>query len=879
MRQVFPLSSGWRFTDSPMRDEWLGEDSAAAEPGSDTVALGSTAEAPAAILTSTAAWPAWIPVDLPHTLVTLPFNHFDEASYRKMGTYKREFDSPRIPEGGSVFLDFEGVAVSCRLWLNGRKIGGHSGPYTPFSIDITETIRRANAVDRANSVNRAAPEGDASPERSAATNRLFMEVAAREDPAVPPFGGVVDYLVYGGIYRAVHLRVQGPCRIERVHARPRAGCAGDGGAAGLSVDVEVSGAARRGASIAAFLRKDGVVLAEARAEVYAEAQAGANPEGLSEVPLRGEAVVRVEFRKLGDIALWDIDSPTLYDLDVVLEAKGELLDSVSERIGFRQARFTPDGFYLNGKRIFLRGLNRHQSWPYVGYAMGPGAQRRDAEILKRELGAVIVRTSHYPQSRHFLDACDELGLLVFTELPGWQHIGDDAWKDRALADLEALILRDRNHPSVILWGVRVNESRDDRAFYEKTNALSRKLDPDRQTGGVRCIRKSDFLEDVYTFNDFSGDGGPAVVAKPRSVTGLKKDVPYLITEHSGHMFPTKRFDQEERLAEHARRHAAVLDASMGDPGISGAIGWCAFDYNTHKDFGSGDRVCYHGVSDMFRIPKYAAAVYASQVDPKSKIVLEPASLFSKGERSAARILPVEVYTNCDAVELYRAGKRIGCFHPDRKTYPHLEHPPVLIDDFIGDSIDGEGFSPRDKGVFLSLAGKAMAKGAENFSLLDRLRFGLLLLRRRMSFQDAEALVLSYGLAWGKADDSVELVGMIAGREVIRKSFGADARAERLEIKADAQAIKVKPGDEWDAVRVVASMRDQYGNLCPFAFEPLRIEISGAGRLIGPCERSLSGGATAFWVAGVGACGDIEVKVTNWRFGSCGLTLKAEVDHE
>ena len=155
MRQVFPLSSGWHFTDSPMRDEWLGEDSAG---GGSTKAMAPTA-----------AGPAWIPVDVPHTLVTLPFNHFDEASYQKRGTYKREFDSPRIPEGGSVFLDFEGVAVSCRLWLNGRNIGGHSGPYTPFSINITETIHRANAVDRASSVNRAAPEGDASPERSVAT--------------------------------------------------------------------------------------------------------------------------------------------------------------------------------------------------------------------------------------------------------------------------------------------------------------------------------------------------------------------------------------------------------------------------------------------------------------------------------------------------------------------------------------------------------------------------------------------------------------------------------------------------------------------------------------------------------------------------------------
>jgi len=854
MRKVFPLSSGWHFADSPMWDEWLGEDFTTAPRIASVVAP----------TTAPVAGPAgfvWSPVDLPHSLLTLPFNHFDETSYQKKGTYYREFNTPKVPEGGALFLDFEGVAVACTLWLNGKKIGGHSGPYTPFSLEITGAV---------------CPAG---------TNRLFVEVDAREDSAVPPFGGVVDYLVYGGIYRAVHLRVQGPCRIERVHARPRVGfavtsIAGGAGDARLSVDVNVAGSIGPGTKIAAFLKKDGAIVAEARAIVPLVQIA--NPQGQGQGLDLGQArdaSVPVEFSTLGDIALWDIGSPVLYDLDVLLESKGKIIDSVSERIGFRDARFTPEGFYLNGRKVFLRGLNRHQSWPYAGYAMGPGAQKRDAEILKRELGAVIVRTSHYPQSRHFLDACDELGLLVFTELPGWQHVGDEAWKKNALSDLEALILRDRNHPSIILWGVRINESRDDATFYENTNALARKLDPDRQRGGVRCIKKSEFLEDVYTYNDFTNDGRKAVVAQPRAVTGLKKAVPYFITEHNGHMFPTKRFDQEERLVEHARRHATVLDAAMGDSEISGAIGWCAFDYNTHKDFGSGDRICYHGVSDMFRISKYAAALYASQADPKERIVLQPASLFSKGERSAARMLPVDVYTNCDAVDLYRAGEKVGRFYPDRKTYPHLEHPPVLIDDFIGDRIDREGFFPRDKKDFLSLAGKAMAKGADNFGLAEKFSFGLLMLRRRMKFRDAEALVMKYGFAWGNSDDAVELVGIFDGKEVVRKTFGADARAEKLELKADSRRLAVKPGDEWDTVRIVARVLDQYGNTCPFILEPLHIEVSGVGRLIGPDDVSFIGGATAFWVASVGAAGDVDVKVSSGRFGSCGLSLHAEIEHD
>ena len=821
MRTVLPLSSSWFFSDSPLDETWLKDSFSPA---------------------------GWEGIDLPHTLKLLPFNHFDEGSYQKKGTYCRDFETPALAGGGKAFLDFEGVAVSCSVWLNGRKVGSHAGPFTPFSVDITEELKDAGQ------------------------NRLFVEVDAREDPAVPPFGGVVDYLVYGGIYRAVQLRLQESSYIERIHARPYPG--ENAGKARLSVDVAIGGSDWSGKSLVARLEKKGTTIAETRLR-------------LPEAGPKAEKSFSLEFPELGTILLWDVDAPELYDLEVLLDAGDRAIDNMRERIGFREARFTPEGFFLNGKRLFLRGLNRHQSWPYVGYAMGPGGQRRDAEILKRELGATIVRTSHYPQSRHFLDACDELGLLVFTELPGWQHIGDAAWKDRAIADLGDLILRDRNHPSIVLWGARINESPDDDDFYARTNALAAKLDPDRQRGGVRNFRHSKLLEDVYTFNDFTHDGGKAVIAPPRAVKGKAGGwtAPYLITEHDGHMFPTKRYDQEERLAEQARRHARVLDAAMGDPGISGAIGWCAFDYNTHKDFGSGDRICYHGVSDMFRIPKYAAALYASQIDPKANraaphagIVLEPASIFAKGERSAARILPIEVYTNCDAIELYRGGEKVGRFLPDKATYPNLDHPPIVIDDLIGDRIDKEDFSGSDKKIFLSLAAKAMAQGGDKLELLDKLRFVILSLRRRMSFADAEALVMQYGLAWGRPDDRIDLVGILDGVEVLRRTFSADGHAVRLEIVPDSPTLKVKPGDEWDAVRMTARVLDQYGNLCPYAFEPLGIEVSGAGRLIGPADLSLLGGATGFWVASIGREGEVAVKVSSGRFGAQKLTLKAERDN-
>ena len=163
-------------------------------------------------------------------------------------------------------------------------------------------------------------------------------------------------------------------------------------------------------------------------------------------------------------------------MHVRLIRAGQVIDEDTRRIGFREAMFTDHGFSLNGKIIKLRGLDRHQTFPFVGQAMPARVQRQDADILRKHLHCNIVRTSHYPQSRHFLDRCDEIGLLVLEEIPGWQHIGDEEWKQLAIDNVGRMIRRDWNHPSIILWGVRINESRDDHDFYTRTNALAHALD-------------------------------------------------------------------------------------------------------------------------------------------------------------------------------------------------------------------------------------------------------------------------------------------------------------------------------------------------------------------------------------------------------------------
>ena len=196
---------------------------------------------------------------------------------------------------------------------------------------------------------------------------------------------------------------------------------------------------------------------------------------------------------------------------------------------------------------------------------------------------------------------------------------------------------------------------------------------------------------MYTYNDFVHNGTNRGCDPKRKVTP-DTSKGYLVSEYNGHMFPTKSGDWEGKRLEHALRHARVLDAVAAQTDIAGCFGWCMFDYNTHQDFGSGDRVCYHGVLDMFRNPKPAAAVYAAE--GRRDTVLEISSTMDIGEHPAGNWGTIYAFTNADSIRLYKNGEFVREFFPG-KEYPHMEHPPIPIDDRIGSLLEEkEGFSPR-----------------------------------------------------------------------------------------------------------------------------------------------------------------------------------------
>jgi beta-galactosidase len=568
-------------------------------------------------------------VVIPHTNIQLPWHGFDEKTYEFVSLYRRHFKLPPETRGKRVFVDFEGVMTASTVWINGTQLGEYKGGYTPFSFELTSHLD----FDR--------------------ENVLAVDVDSSERPDIPPFGYEIDYLTFGGIYREVSLRIVPATFIENIFVRPKNALTAS---PGLDVDcfVQHMEASPDALTIEVELLDGGRVVAKASQPLPSS---GAASEPVAHT---------LHLEGLSGIKLWSMEERNLYTTRVRLRHGTQLLDEDSRRFGFREAQFTDHGFELNGKVIKLRGLDRHQTFPFVGQAMPGRAQRRDAQILRNKLKCNIVRTSHYPQSRDFLDACDEIGLLVLEEIPGWQHIGDEAWKQISVDNVRRMIRRDWNHPSIILWGVRINESKDDHDFYTRTNALAHQLDPTRQTGGIRYFQGSEFLEDVFTMNDFGFPLKPP--NHPR----------YLNTEFVGHTYPTKTIDQVERLTEHAMRHARIHDQLASDPQYAGGIGWCAFDYNTHGNFGSGDRICYHGVTDIFREPKPAAGFYKSQCDPAEEIVLEPAFHWARGDASVGFSKAV-VCSNCDHIKFYIDDKLVAEVDPDRKEFAHLRYAPFILE--------------------------------------------------------------------------------------------------------------------------------------------------------------------------------------------------------
>lgn len=734
-------------------------------------------------------------IELPHTVLELPEHTFLEKSYQFLSLYSLELSVP-TGDWHHAILHFAGVMNIAKVYVDKHEILVHEGGYTPFDVDLSPYVKPGQVV------------------------LLQVLVDSREIKDIPPFGGMVDYLGYGGIYREVWLDLYPRHYIKDIQIKTREALSLQKDEMSLDFAVQLEDGSLNKFSMEVRILDGQNVLFQ---HIYEEMNASRC----------------CYMENHSGITRWSIEEPKLYTFEATLKQGKKVLDQASETFGYRDARFTPEGFVLNGDKIKLVGLNRHQSYPRIGYAAPRLLQEHDAEIIKYDLGCNLVRCSHYMQSDHFIRRCDEIGLLVLEEIPGWQYIGNEHFKDLSAENLRAMILHHRNHPSIVLWGTRINESPDDHDFYTRLDDLALELDDSRQTCGVRNFRLSELLEDVYTYNDFSHTGDNRGLENPRLITPLV--VPYMVTEHNGHMFPVKPTDPERIRVEQAMRHMNVLDSLFEQELISGAIGWCFADYNTHQDFGSGDRVCYHGVMDMYRNPKYASATYASQ---KEAPYLEVLSDLQIGDQVASILSQIVVMTNCDYIKVYVNDELVGKMYSDWDQYEHVPHPPIIIEDLIGERLENnEDYPPRIARRIKRLLLSFLKHGMK-LPLLDKLRMASLMAFHHMTMAEAERLYGRYIGNWGNETGVFRFEGYRDDQLVITKTRG---KANQYRLVAHVEHPEIVLHDTYEITKVTATMMTEHDIPSSYANHVVQIETNDVVEVIGPNVRGMVQGIASFYV--------------------------------
>lgn len=350
----------------------------------------------------------WTTIPVPsnwelHGFGSYNYGH-DPEKAAEQGRYRRRFEAPLAWKGKQVRLVFDGAMTDTEAWLNGASVGEkHQGGFYRFEYDVTRLLKLG------------------------AVNQLEALVSKHSsDESVNAAERQADYWIFGGIYRPVFLQVQPAEHIERVAIDARA----DGS---LGVDVFLGGVTSSADAVVARVRDD---TGQPVGEPFRERLRAGEP--------------RVALRtRLSGVRTWTAEAPSLYRLSVALESRGKLLHRVAQRFGFRSVEVRAgDGIYVNGRKVRLKGVNRHSSWPDSGRATNAALSRADVRLIK-DMNMNAVRTSHYPPDEHFLDACDELGLYVLDELAGWQAPPYDTPIGERL--VREMVIRDVNHPSVILW--------------------------------------------------------------------------------------------------------------------------------------------------------------------------------------------------------------------------------------------------------------------------------------------------------------------------------------------------------------------------------------------------------------------------------------------
>ena len=591
----------------------------------------------------------WENVSLPHTahIELLVVNN----QWQGICWYRKDFDRPKNSENKKVFLTLEGAMNYSEIWINGSLIKMHQGGYLPIVIDITSYLKKEK-------------------------NNIAIRLDNTDNQVTGPKPlKILDFNMYGGLYRNAFLTVENKVHITDPNFVNKVAGGGvfvtypkvstEESLVKIKTNVSNENSNLQSVMVLQKVYDNDKLVAEQKSP-------NAKIETLNDTDF--ESTISIKSAKL-----WSPKSPHLYRLETTVYADGIEVDKEVTRFGIRKFEFKNNDLYINGVKTFLRGVNRHQEYPFIGYALSDNAQYRDAKKIK-DGGFDYVRLSHYPQSPAFLNACDELGLVVADAILGWQYYGDnDAFRNYCYTSAKQLIRRDRNHASVLAWEVSLNETKMPVFFMEELNKIVHQEYPGENT--FSC----GWMDDVYDIY-FQARQHRLLHANEQ-----KKDKPYAVSEYGDWEYYSNnaglnqdklpknirlerssrqfRRDGEVRLMQQLDNVVEAHNDNFNTKAFADSY-WVMYDYNR----GYHDDIEASGLMDIFRLPKFAYYFYQSQKDTDEKVVLSIASYWNKNSP-----LNVKVLSNCDEVKLYLNDNLIATQKPDaNKNTKNLGHPPFTF---------------------------------------------------------------------------------------------------------------------------------------------------------------------------------------------------------
>lgn len=703
----------------------------------------------------------WIPTALPHIMQLEKKHCGGDIIYDGVGWYRRYFKVPESYKGKRVALEFEGVMTNCEVFVNGQEVARNSGGYVGFNADISDKLKW-----------------------NGENNVLAVRVSAVYDSLTPPAKpqARLDFYYYSGIYRDVKMVVSDPLHITNALDK--------GLKNGSGIFVTYPSVSKEQAEVLVKTnlyngRPEGESTTLRTILKDANGKEVAKEETTLEVASMTDNTIEQKL-SVANPNLWHPYAPYLYILESQLLVDGTVIDSQTDEIGIRTIKYTAeDGFFINGEKMYLIGANRHQSYPHVGDAASNSMQEREVIDMKRG-GYNAVRAAHYPHDPAFLKACDKHGLLAIECVPGWQYFNSDPVFTQRLEEVtRGMIRRDRNRPSIIMWETALNETHYPLSVVEQIFKAAHEEYP-----GNQMYTSGDYLshEDTYPYYDIFY----------KQVSGYPKDgsvmsnyledqltlKPLFTREWGDGVGEKPRVRLDENTYEQYRQCRGRYKQLNGE----GYFDWCMLDANPHmgghflwsyNDYARGaeEETMFCGVVDVNRYPKQSYYMMQSmRSNAISQAGLYDGPMIFIGSDNASAKLPtstteIPVYSNCDAVELYRNGKLI-----ERKTR--------------------EGEKEAYKWT--------VAKGGSPCFVFD---------------------------AKGYEAGELKAIGFIGDKEVVSHAVRTPEAADHIEVYIPEHGI-TPVADGSDMIPVYFKICDKNGTLVNTSDAEITIQVKGEGALIG-----------------------------------------------